>query len=128
MRDIGGLPVAGRPGKVIRKGLVFRSSEPSKVTDEGVSALTSLGITHVYDLRSEVEIQKMVVQAEGSKPREWPGAQRIFVPVFPDQDFSPEALAKRVRDYTSGSPEVSSGCLPARLAFRRPPLSLFTDW
>lgn len=105
LRDIGGLPVAGRPGKVIRRGLVYRSSEPSRVTDEGVSVLNSLGVTHVYDLRSAVEIER-ATRTEGWEPREWPGAERVFVPVFLDQDYSPEALALRFAQYGSSSAEV----------------------
>lgn len=105
LRDIGGLPIAGRPGKVIRRGLVYRSSEPSNVTDEGVSVLNSLGVTHVYDLRSAIEIQR-TSQHEGWHPREWPGAERVFVPVFLDLDYSPEALALRFGDYASRSGEV----------------------
>lgn len=105
LRDIGGLPIAGQPGKVIRRGLVYRSSEPSQVTDEGVLVLNELGITHVYDLRSALEIQK-ASQNEGWRPREWDGAERVFVPVFLDQDYSPEALALRFAEYSSSAEEV----------------------
>lgn len=105
LRDIGGLPIAGRAGKVVRRGLVYRSSEPSNVTGEGVSILNSLGITHVYDLRSAVEIQR-TSQSEGWGPREWDGAERVFVPVFLDQDYSPEALAIRFGNYSSSSAQV----------------------
>ncbi|KAL1869840.1 hypothetical protein VTK73DRAFT_2914 [Phialemonium thermophilum] len=89
---------------MIRKGVVYRSSEPSGVTDEGVATLNSLGITHVYDLRSALEIQR-AGSVEGWRPTEWPGAERVFAPVFLDQDYSPEALALRFRHYTSNSPE-----------------------
>ena len=106
-RDLGGYPVAGEPGKVVKRNLVFRASEPSKITDEGISKLNALGITHVYDLRSEVEIQRDA-DAAGRRVKEWEGAKRVFVPVFRDHDYSPEAIAQRYSGYSSKGPEV--GC------------------
>ncbi|KAH8884222.1 hypothetical protein GQ53DRAFT_752274 [Thozetella sp. PMI_491] len=103
VRDIGGYPVAGQPGKVIRRGLVFRSADPGKLTDNGVKALQELGITHVYDLRSALEIEKARAVEGWDKPKEWAGATRVFAPVFLDEDYSPEALAVRFKHYTEGT-------------------------
>jgi hypothetical protein len=100
-RDIGGLPIASQSGKLIRKGIVFRASEPSKIRHEGISVLNSLGITTVYDLRSTPEIKK-----SGLSVREWPGAERHFVPVFLEEDYRPEILAQRFQHYSRGDPEV----------------------
>ena len=94
---------------MVRKGIVFRSADVTKLTDEGVAVMQSLGIQHVYDFRSKQEFGK----TPGTEPKEWEGAQRHFVPVFPDLDLSPEALAvklvqnnevkrQRFRDYTEG--------------------------
>ncbi|KAK6856997.1 tyrosine phosphatase [Apiospora arundinis] len=103
-RDLGGvpLPIASQPGKTIKRGVVFRSSEPSKVTDDGVQQLRDLGIKKVYDLRSLDEIKK---DAEGGhrQVKEWEGAERIFAPVWRDQDFSPTALAQRFKQYSDES-------------------------
>jgi hypothetical protein len=109
MRDIGGLPANPGGTKVIRRGVVFRSSEPSRVTDEGISILTKdLRITHVYDLRSKVEIDRAHGKgvATDFEPREWPGGKRVFVPVFLDMDYSPEALATRIAQYANRDVEV----------------------
>lgn len=97
-RDLGGhpIPIASRPGCTIRPGVVFRSADPAGVTDEGVSTLQDLKISHVYDLRSRPEIERY-----SSAIREWPGAERVFVPVFMDQDYSPEAIALRYQNYTA---------------------------
>ncbi|ROV94931.1 hypothetical protein VSDG_07130 [Cytospora chrysosperma] len=105
-RDCGGYPVASADGrKVIRSGIVFRSSEPSMVTDEGISILRDqLSITHVYDLRSQTEIERDTRNG-GRHVKEWDGAKRIFVPVFLHEDCSPEAIALRYANFSSESSE-----------------------
>ncbi|TPX09758.1 uncharacterized protein E0L32_009097 [Thyridium curvatum] len=135
-RDIGGYPIttttSGGPGpakKMVRRGLVYRSSEPSRLTDQGVAKLQQLGVAKVYDLRSEVEVSKAAAAAEAAeaeqqqqqqqqqaadragteqkqfhhagtyKVKEWEGAERVFVPVFLDEDYSPEAMAVRFKNF-----------------------------
>ena len=93
-RDIGGYPIAKSPGKIVKRGLIFRASEPSKATDEGIAKLQELNINVVYDLRSAEEIDH-----DGRKVKEWPGATRIHAPVFSDQAHDPEALAARFKSY-----------------------------
>ena len=109
-RDLGGYPVAGQPGKIIKRNVVFRASEPSKITDEGIAKLNDLGITHVYDLRSEVEI-KRDAETFARPVKEWDGATRVFVPVFLEKDYSPEAIALRYTGYSDEGPEVSCVCV-----------------
>lgn len=113
-RDCGGYPVANttttadsKPQRIIRRGVLFRASEPSKLTDEGIAVLRdTLRITHVYDLRSKLEIDGDA-ELDGRQPREWDGAQRIFAPVFLEEDYSPEGIAKRYAHFTSEEVEVS---------------------
>jgi hypothetical protein len=102
LRDAGGYAVDGQPGKAVRRGVLFRSADLTKLGDDGVPALQRLGITHVFDLRSLTELAK-----SGETPRTWEGATRVFVPVFREVDYSPEALAVRFRDYSDG-PKVSA--------------------
>lgn len=42
-------------------------------------------------------------------PRSWEGCERVFVPVFRDEDYSPEGVAGRYASYASHSIDV---CLP----------------
>ncbi|KXJ92579.1 tyrosine phosphatase [Microdochium bolleyi] len=99
-RDIGGYPIASSPGKVVRRGVLFRAAEPSQVTPQGIEVMSkTLGIRHVYDLRSVREFEK---EGNVRPPKEWEGAERIFAPVFLDQDYSPEAVALRFQSYASG--------------------------
>lgn len=102
LRDAGGYAIQGKPGKAVRRGVIFRSADLTQLEDEGIAVLRPLGITHVFDLRSVTELEK----AGHPPPKTWEGAARVFVPVFLDKDYSPEALALRFRNYSNG-PEVS---------------------
>ncbi|KAI0395191.1 tyrosine phosphatase [Xylariaceae sp. FL0594] len=114
-RDAGGYEVATdspappslegkRRIKMVKRGILFRSSEPSGLTDAGAEYLSQeLGIRHVYDLRSAVEISRGYNSDHGFPIREWEGSERKFVPVFLDRDYSPEALALRYKNYASES-------------------------
>ncbi|KAK3372044.1 tyrosine phosphatase [Podospora didyma] len=101
LRDAGGYAVSGSPGKIIRRGVLFRGADPSKLTEEGVAVVSNqLGITHIFDLRSTLELERDGASAVG-KP--WPGATRSFLPVFLDRDYSPEALVERFMNYSYGT-------------------------
>jgi hypothetical protein len=100
-RDLGGYRTS--QATTIRRGIIYRSSEPSQLTSGGVIELQKLGITHVYDLRSRPEIERAGVRSV----REWEGAERVFAPVFKDEDYSPEAIALRFRHYGMEGPDVS---------------------
>ncbi|KAH9436817.1 hypothetical protein MCOR02_000482 [Pyricularia oryzae] len=65
------------------------------------SSLDELGITHVFDLRSADEVKSREGWV-GSKIREWDGAQRVFAPVFTEEDYSPEAIARRWGQFSEG--------------------------
>jgi hypothetical protein len=113
LRDAGGYAIEGAPGKAIRRGLLFRSADLTRLEDDGVAALQQLGITHVFDLRSTIELAK--IEGGDALPQSWEGATRAFVPVFTDKDYSPEALALRFTAYGAG-PTVS--CLGTRRSSR----------
>ncbi|KAH7308539.1 tyrosine/serine phosphatase-like protein [Stachybotrys elegans] len=96
-RDIGGYPVASRPGFLLRPGLVFRSGDPSAVTPDGLALLRDrLGLAAVFDLRSHAEVQR----SEHLVPAGL-AALRRPVPVFPERDYGPEAIAVRFSQYAS---------------------------
>lgn len=100
-RDLGGYPLSNRPNYSVRRDLIYRCAEPSKVTEDGICTMQKLGITHTYDLRSRPEIERGEAAGRGGVV-EWDGCTRVFVPVFADQDYSPEKLALRYMDYSSG--------------------------
>ncbi|KAH8146982.1 uncharacterized protein LAJ45_09063 [Morchella importuna] len=98
-RDLGGYPIQGSTGSV-RRNLIYRAAEPSRVTADGMAVLIAkLNVTATYDLRSNPEIESL---SDTCPVIEIPGITRHFVPVFEEDDLSPEALAKRYSSYTSG--------------------------
>jgi protein tyrosine/serine phosphatase len=102
-RDIGGYPIVSSKGKIVRTGVVFRSSEPSKLAEEGVARLQALGIKDVYDLRSQLELVRDAQNGNGRQARTWAGANRIVAPVFSDVEYTPEAIAARFRMYAANA-------------------------
>jgi len=91
----------------MRRGLVFRSADLSGMTAEGRGKLQTLGIRMVFDLRSVMEVDKS--KNKDSQYEAWlaspKGPERIFVPIFQDDDFAPEALAVRFKDYSAQGTE-----------------------
>ncbi|OAA65862.1 protein tyrosine/serine phosphatase [Niveomyces insectorum RCEF 264] len=74
-------------------------------TDEAVEKIRSLGVTHIYDLRSNTEIQKMQVSDSKASVINWPGVERVSSPVFPEESYDPVSLAKRHAEYQDDSPK-----------------------
>jgi protein tyrosine/serine phosphatase len=103
-RDLGGYPISSTQS--IRSSVIYRCAEPSQVTKNGIEAMQKLGINKVYDLRSNNEIERNKASGRGGVT-EWDGCERLFVPVFKDEDYSPENLALRYADYTAEGTEVS---------------------
>lgn len=101
VRDLGGYSSTIHAGMRTRSRLVFRSAELSSVTEDGKLKLKELGVTTVFDLRSDTEIERY----ESPIP-EVPGVQILRVPVFKTEDYSPEMMAKRFALYASGKTEA----------------------
>ena len=86
-----------------RSDLIFRSAELSSITPAGIIALQSLGISTIYDLRSQAERRH-------AKALDIPGVDRIVLPVFPDAELTPAVLAERmVRDYGDATDDGCAG-------------------
>lgn len=79
LRDIGGYPTAD--GARVRTGVVYRSTDLGRVADGDVAALDALGITTVYDLRTEAEREVLPDRAPS-------GAKEVALDVFADADQS----------------------------------------
>ncbi|KAK3683083.1 hypothetical protein LTR37_020568 [Vermiconidia calcicola] len=120
-RDIGGQATSS--ARAVRQGLVFRSADPTKATADGLKKMSGelgwclseaggveTGITTIFDLRSAPEIKR-----DGP---EWAGTEtaksdifaasnihRDWVPVFAEEDYGPEQVALRYKEYTRSGTE-----------------------
>lgn len=104
LRDLGMVPVADSK-HVTRPGFMYRSGELSGVTQHGVfhsfsrafvviqragmSQLRALGVTTIFDLRSDTEITKY----DAATPQ-ISGVTVFRAPVFAKEDYSPEHMAQ----------------------------------
>ena len=109
-RDLGGWPVNKSPKHSIKRETIYRCAEPNKVTNDGIATIRRLGITHIYDLRSNTEIVKAEASGRGGIVT-WEGTERVFAPVFSDKDYSPEVMAIRY-GYYAGGVEVCTLSIP----------------
>ncbi|RDW62235.1 hypothetical protein BP6252_11668 [Coleophoma cylindrospora] len=103
-RDLGGYPISSSPRHSVRRDIIYRSAEPQRVTKDGIATMNSLGITHIYDLRSKNEIERNKAAGRGGVVT-WEGCERLFAPVFADEDYSPEKIAIRFQDYAAEGTE-----------------------
>ncbi|KAF9884854.1 hypothetical protein FE257_001197 [Aspergillus nanangensis] len=102
-RDIGGYDAG--PNRTIRSRYIFRCAEPTNATDLGIATIKSLGVNHIFDLRSRPEIEKLQISSPSGQVVDWPGVQRVYCPVFPDESFDPVSLATRYADYSNPNSE-----------------------
>ncbi|KAF9567361.1 hypothetical protein CPC08DRAFT_681195 [Agrocybe pediades] len=101
VRDLGNYPSTIERGKITRPGYLFRSAEVSSITEDGKARMRELGITTIFDLRSDTEIRKY-----NTPMPEIDGVQILHIPVFKTEDYSPEMMAKRYQLYASGKNEA----------------------
>ena len=104
-RDIGGYSTSNG-SESVRKGYIFRCGEPSLATDEAIAKIRGLGVTHIFDLRTNPEIAKFQVSDSTSPISNWPGIERIYNPVIPEEGFTPANMEARHAEYRDRSMEV----------------------
>ncbi|KAF4633080.1 hypothetical protein G7Y89_g5039 [Cudoniella acicularis] len=82
-RDLGGYPISSPTNHSIRREVIYRCAEPSRVTKDGIETMQRLGITHIYDLRSGDEIKRYEDAGRGGVV-EWEGCERGFTKAYED--------------------------------------------
>ncbi|KAI0700583.1 protein-tyrosine phosphatase-like protein [Cytidiella melzeri] len=100
VRDLGLYPTK-YSGMITKPNILYRSGEVSRITEEGQHRLRELGVTVVYDLRSDTEIEKYNTPCPVIE-----GIDVVRVPVFKHEDYTPEMMAKRFELYASGKTEA----------------------
>ena len=89
IRDIGGYLIQANMSLMIKPGIVFRSGEPSSITDLGKEQLRALGIKTIFDLRSDFEMKKFDIQGT-----EIEGVRTVRVPILV-RGFDPDNVATK---------------------------------
>ncbi|KAG8219010.1 protein-tyrosine phosphatase-like protein [Butyriboletus roseoflavus] len=100
VRDLGSYPTT-TPNLITKPGYAFRGAEVSNITEQGIQQMRALGITTVFDLRSDPEMQKYCTPIPTIE-----GVQILRTPVFTNQDYSPESVARKFELYASGTTEA----------------------
>lgn len=115
LRDIGGYLLPTTPSTTVRSRILYRSADPSAcaASPEGSQQLRELGITTIFDLRSKPELDR------AGGPKEFEGVERIWCPVFEEEDYSPENVALRYRDYAKRGSEVDTAPVISTCAIAR---------
>ncbi|KAL9086099.1 MAG: hypothetical protein Q9165_007311 [Trypethelium subeluteriae] len=103
-RDIGGYPLTTNPSSTsVRRNFIFRSAHPGRITQTGISQLKALGVTTRYDLRSPAEIEEIRQKHPGVQAiADIPGIANVAVPVYRDENYSPERHAEKYAEVARG--------------------------
>lgn len=101
LRDAGGH--ATRDGRRVRRGVLFRSEQLSRVTDEEMPALAQLGLKTIFDLRTADE--------RAAQPERVPaGAQYVVADVLADaQGAGPAQLLHLISDPQKANAMLGDG-------------------
>ncbi|EME23183.1 tyrosine-protein phosphatase [Rhodococcus triatomae] len=109
LRDVGGWPTES--GGLVRRGLLYRSVEVTHLDDSGTAAFEALGVTTVFDLRTEAE-------RTAQPDRLPPGVTHVVADVLADaiDEFGAHALQAVVTDPMTLAPLLADGRARTALA------------
>lgn len=105
LRDAGGYTAAG--GKVVRRGLAYRSNQLSPVSAADMELLAGLGLKNAFDLRT--------MQERAARPDQLPpGVWNVWLNVLEDlPGAAPAALEALFRDPQKANAELGGGKIEA---------------
>lgn len=87
LRDLGAY--AARENAVVKPAYIYRSADPSHITEKGKEQLLKLGIRKVFDLRAPNEVQNLKTPSPTIE-----GVKFVNVSVAKDEAFNADNLAK----------------------------------
>jgi protein-tyrosine phosphatase len=101
-RDIGGYKTAD--GKSVKRGLVFRSGELPRMTDEDITKLERLGIKTVVNFLTEIETDYR------EKDRLPDGVRVVSQPIETDDGLAAAVVkARKTADFSALPPTINPG-------------------
>ena len=63
-RDVGGYPIRGCASHSFRQNLIFRASEPTRITNDGEKLVRDAGIKIIFDIRTGEELPPSIQKDE----------------------------------------------------------------
>ncbi|KIV99034.1 uncharacterized protein PV09_09261 [Verruconis gallopava] len=103
VRDIGGYPIVDSFSNFgmarVRKGLIFRGSDSTQITQSGCQKFREQGISTQFDLRSQQQIDR------AGTIREIPGVTRYWTPIFGEEEYTVEKAGLRYQQYAGDGTE-----------------------
>ncbi|KAF5365983.1 hypothetical protein D9758_006674 [Tetrapyrgos nigripes] len=94
-RQVGGYSTSSPSGGVqVKPIILYRSGDPSRITEKGKEQLVSLGIRRIFDLRADTEVSQYA-----SARADIPGVEFVKVPVSDEEAFDPVNLALKLKQF-----------------------------
>ncbi|KAF9262667.1 hypothetical protein L218DRAFT_960147 [Marasmius fiardii PR-910] len=94
VRAVGGYSLSSEPRSVVKPAILYRSGDPSRITEKGKEQLLSLGIRHIFDFRHDSEIA-----GYGFKILEIPNVHVVQAPVSQLKAFDPATLTQLMSQF-----------------------------
>jgi len=100
IRSVGGYATSD-PSLIVKPTALFRSGDPSRITEKGKNQFIALGVRRVFDFRATSEISSYK-----SPTPVIPGVEFIRVPVSDDNEYDPVSLALRMKQFEGNELET----------------------
>ncbi|KAJ7125424.1 protein-tyrosine phosphatase-like protein [Mycena epipterygia] len=100
IRTLGGY-ITDDSTHIVKPGLIFRSGETSGITEMGKQQLIALGVRHVFDLRTQLEISSYKTASP-----EIPGVEFVRAPVGKEDPWDAGSVEMRLKRYEENELEA----------------------
>ncbi|EEB89246.1 hypothetical protein MPER_12680, partial [Moniliophthora perniciosa FA553] len=90
-RAVGGYATSSN---IVKPTILYRSGDPSHITEKGIEQLRSLGIRRIFDLRADSEISSYAAATPSIY-----GVEIVKTPISQEQVFDPVSLAKLMKQF-----------------------------
>ncbi|ESK87858.1 protein tyrosine serine phosphatase [Moniliophthora roreri MCA 2997] len=97
-RVVGGYTTSSN---IVKPAILYRSGDPSHITEKGIEQLRSLGIRHMFDLRADSEISSYAAATPSIG-----GVEIVKTPISQEKVFDPVSLAELMKQFETNELET----------------------